>query len=137
PGLAGMVPELERTLETHPETIKKADAAGIPIVMGDDFGFGSLMPHGDYAKELAVYPELCGVSNLDVIRWATRNGALLQGRLHELGTIEVGKLADLLVVEGDPSRDLAVLADRANLKAVVKDGEFVINALKGEGPAAA
>jgi imidazolonepropionase-like amidohydrolase len=136
PGLAPMVPELERTLETHPETIKKADAAGIPIVMGDDFGFGSLLPHGDYAKELAVYPELCGVSNLDVIRWATRNGALLQGRLHELGTIEVGKLADLLVVEGDPSRDLGVLADRANLKAVVKDGAFVTNALKGEGPAA-
>ena len=46
------------------------------------------MPHGDYAKELAVYPELCGVTNLDVIRWATRNGALLLDRLHELGTIE-------------------------------------------------
>ncbi len=132
PGLGSMVPELERTLETHPETIKKADEAGIPIVLGDDFGFGALMPHGDYAQELTVYPELCGVSNLDVIRWATRNGALLQGRLHELGTIEAGKLADLLVVEGDPSRDISVLTDRSNLKAIVKDGAFVKNALKGD-----
>lgn len=137
PGLASMVPELERTLETHPETVKRADEAGVPIVVGDDFGFGSLMPHGDYAKELAVYPELCGVSNLDVIRWATRNGALLQGRLDELGTIEAGKLADLLVVEGDPSRDLRILADRNNLAAIMKGGEFVTCQLKGENPEAA
>ncbi|MCH2410980.1 amidohydrolase family protein [Myxococcota bacterium] len=132
PGLASMAPELERTLETHPETVKRADEAGVPIVVGDDFGFGSLMPHGDYAKELAVYPELCGVTNLDVIRWATRNGALLLDRLHELGTVEEGKLADLLVIEGDPSRDLRILADRSNLSAIMKDGEFVKCELKGE-----
>ena len=125
PGLESMIPELERTLENHPATVKRAHDAGVPIVVGDDFGFGSLMPHGDYAKELAVYPKLCGVSNLDVIGWATRNGAALQGRLHELGTIEEGKLADLLVVDGDPSRDLTVLQDRAKLKAIMKGGAFV------------
>jgi imidazolonepropionase-like amidohydrolase len=125
PGLASMVPELEHTLEHHPAMVKRANDAGVPLVVGDDFGFGSLMPHGDYAKELAVYPELCGVSNLDVIRWATYNGAALQGRLDDLGTVEEGKLADLLVVDGDPSKDLRVLQDRANLKAIIKDGEFV------------
>lgn len=125
PGLEPMIPELERTLESHPAMVKRAHEAGVPVVIGDDFGFGSLMPHGDYAKELAVYPKLCGVSNLDVIGWATRNGAALQGRLHELGTVEEGKLADLLVVDGDPSKDLAVLQDRANLHLIMKSGEAV------------
>ena len=125
PGLASMIPELEHTLENHPARVKRANDAGVPIVVGDDFGFGSLLPHGDYAKELAVYPELCGVSNLEVIRWATANGAALQGRLHELGTVEEGKLADLLVVDGDPAKDLRVLQDRENLKAIIKGGEFV------------
>ena len=125
PGLRSLIPDLEKTLESHPENVKRANDAGVPIVVGDDFGFGELMAHGDYAKELAVYPELCGVSNLDVIRWATRNGAELFGRLEDLGTIESGKLADLLIVDGDPSLDLRVLAERSNLKAVMKEGEFV------------
>ena len=125
PYLSSVIPDLERTLEKHPDMVKRADEAGVPLVVGDDFGFGSLMPHGDYAKELAVYPELCGVSKLDVIRWATRNGAALQGRLDELGTVEAGKLADLLVIEGDPSADLRTLADRSNFKAIIKNGAFV------------
>jgi imidazolonepropionase-like amidohydrolase len=125
PGLAPMIPELERTLEEFPAVLKRAHEAGVPIVVGDDFGFGALMPHGDYAKELAVYPELCGVSNLDVIGWATRNGAALQGRADDLGTIEEGKLADLLVVDGDPSKDLRVLQDRDNLKLIMKGGEMI------------
>ena len=87
------------------------------------------MPHGDYAKELAVYPELCGVSNLDVIKWATYNAAAFKGCEDELGSIEKGKLADLIVVDGDPSKDLRVLSERANIKAVVKNGEFITNAL--------
>ena len=132
PKLAPMIPDLERTLEKHPETVKRADEAGVPLVVGDDFGFGAFMPHGDYAKELAVYPELCGVSNLDVIRWATRNGAALLGRLDELGTVEEGKLADLLVVDGDPSEDLRILADRSNFKAIIKDGTFVTCDLETE-----
>ena len=129
PYLESLVPDLERTLESHPENVKKANDAGVPMLVGDDFGFGSQMPHGDYAKELAVYPDLCGVSNLDVIRWATYNAAKFTGRDHELGTVEEGKLADLLVVDGDPSKDLRVLGDRSNIKAVIKGGEFVTNSL--------
>ena len=129
PELAPLIPDLERTLEHHPQTVKKAHDAGVPLLVGDDFGFGGLMPHGDYAKELAVYPELCGVSNLDVIKWATYNAAAFKGCEDELGSIEKGKLADLIVVDGDPSKDLRVLSERANIKAVVKNGEFITNAL--------
>ncbi|MGR8919135.1 MAG: amidohydrolase family protein [Gammaproteobacteria bacterium] len=125
PELEPLIPDLEITLENHPEQVRKAHEAGVPLLVGDDFGFSRYLPHGDYAKELAVYPELCGVSNLDVIGWATRNGAAFTGRLDELGTVEQGKLADLLIIDGDPSKDLRVLAERSNIKAVIKNGEFV------------
>ena len=66
--------------------------------------------------------------------WAggTKNGAELMGRGDELGTIEAGKLADLLIVDGNPLEDMSLLDDKANLVAVIKGGEVV----KGELPAA-
>ncbi|MEM7465551.1 MAG: amidohydrolase family protein [Pseudomonadota bacterium] len=125
PGLEPLIPDLERTLESHPQTVKKAHDAGVPMLIGDDFGFSGLMAHGDYAKELAVYPELCGVSNLDVIKWATYNAAAFKGCEDDLGSIESGKLADLIIVDGDPSKDLRTLGEPANIKAVVKGGDII------------
>ena len=78
-----------------------------------------MTPHGDYAKELKVYTRHAGASPLDVIRWATVNGARL-GMSDDLGTIEKGKLADLLVVDGDPTVDITVLQDRERLLGIMK-----------------
>jgi imidazolonepropionase-like amidohydrolase len=83
------------------------------------------MPHGDYAKELEAYVQGAGLPPLEVIKWATRNGAELLGMKDDLGTIESGKLADLLVVNGDPSVDIKVLQERANLPVIMKGGKFV------------
>jgi len=66
-----------------------------------------------------------GIPPLDVIRWATRNGAELMGRAHELGLVREGYLADLLVVDGDPLADIAVLQDQAKLLAIMKGGTLV------------
>ncbi len=129
------VPEMERTFESHARWLPELEKAGIPVLLGDDFGVG-WMPHGDYARELLAYRD-AGVDPLTVLRWATRNGAAVTGRADELGSIEVGFLADLLVVDGDPSQDLAVLTDRDNLSAIVKNGEFVTCALKREASASA
>jgi imidazolonepropionase-like amidohydrolase len=104
--------------------LPKANAAGVKFVIGDDFGT-SAMPHGDYAKELEAYVKGAGLPPLEVIKWATRNGAELLGMKDDLGTIESGKLADLLVVNGDPSADITVLQDRANLHVIMKGGKFV------------
>jgi len=104
--------------------VPKANAAGVKLLIGDDFGVAGLM-HGDYAKELEAYVNGAGIPALDVIGWATRNGAEMLGMKDELGTIEVGKLADLLVVNGDPVKDITVLQDRANLDVVMKGGTFV------------
>jgi len=97
-------------------------------VLGDDFGAVPL-DHGTYADELDFYVNFVGVPALDVIRWGTRNGALLMGRSHELGDIKAGALADLIVVDGDPIADIAVLKDKSRLAAVMKGGVFHKDAL--------
>jgi imidazolonepropionase-like amidohydrolase len=90
-------------------------------VLGDDYGF-AMMPHGDYASEMALYVQL-GVEPIEVMRWATRNGARAMGkRGGELGTIEEGKLADLIVVNGDPTSDVEVHRNPANISLVLKAG---------------
>jgi len=116
--------EMERGLEYSYTMLPKAHAAGVKLLIGDDFGVGPL-PHGDYAKELEAYVKGAGIPALDVIGWATRNGAEMLGMKDDLGTIEAGKLADLLVVNGDPVKDITVLQDRANLDVIVKDGTLV------------
>ena len=73
--------------------------------------------------------EEIGIPPLDVVRWATRFGAESVGCGEELGTLEVGKLADLLVVDGDPIADITCLKDPANVPAIVKGGVFHRDAL--------
>ena len=104
----------------------EANRAGVTMVVGDDFGT-PVMPHGTYVDELELYVKQLGFPAGDVLRWATKNGALLLDMGEELGTIETGKLADLLVVDGDPLADISVLRNR--ILAVMKGGEFVRDAL--------
>jgi imidazolonepropionase-like amidohydrolase len=105
------------------EVLPKANAAGVKLVLGDDYGAMGF-PHGRYAHELEVYVRDAGIAPLDVLRWATVHGAELMGRGHELGRITDGYLADLLVVDGDPSRDVTVLQDPANLVGIMKGGTW-------------
>lgn len=120
---------LKRGLDHSYRVLPEAHAAGAKMLVGDDFG-AAFLPHGDYAKELELYVEGVGIPALDVLGWATRNGAELMGMQDDLGTIEVGKLADLLVVDGDPSQDVKLLQDRANLHVVMKGGQFVVKSLE-------
>ena len=107
------------------EMLPKMRAAGVRLVLGDDYGF-PMMPHGDYVSEMELYVKL-GVPPLEVVTWATRNGAEAMGKADELGTIAPNKLADLVVVDGDPSVDISSL--RLGVRLVVKDGEIVRNQL--------
>jgi len=104
--------------------LPEASAAGVKLMVGDDWGT-IMTPHGDYIKELEVYVEDAGIAPLDVIRWATKNASECMRMGDQLGTIEAGKLADLIVVKGDPSRKISLLGDPANLLAIMKDGTFV------------
>ena len=117
------------------EILPEAEAAGVRMLLGDDYGAMGF-PHGSYGGELHTYVEDAGISPLSVLRWATLHGAQLLGRDHELGTVEAGKLADLLVIDGDPSIDIGVLADTEPL-AVFKGGQIVAGSLAAVGSSAA
>ena len=114
------------------EKLARAQAQGVKFVLGDDFGT-AITPHGDNGKELAVYVERLGLDAMDVLGWATRNGAEMMRKDKEFGTIAPGKLADLLVVDGDPLADIGLLGDPSNLSVVMQGGRFVTNRLDPAG----
>jgi imidazolonepropionase-like amidohydrolase len=123
-GGLGFTPAMSQDIERALAILPKVNEAGVKLLCGDDYGAISL-PHGRYADELEFYVKQAGIPPLDVIRWATRNGAELMGRSHELGSVREGYLADLLVVDGDPVADIAILQDQAKLLAVMKGGTLV------------
>jgi len=127
---AAMAQDIERALAVLPA----ANAAGVKLLCGDDYGAMGL-PHGRYADELEFYVKEAGIPALDVIRWATRHGAELMGRGHELGAVREGFLADLLVVDGDPLADITLLQDPARLAAVMKGGTIAKDELAVLGDA--
>jgi imidazolonepropionase-like amidohydrolase len=88
---------------------------------GGDFGF-AWNPHGEYAKDIQVFVHAARV------RCATQWGAELMHMQDRIGALKVGFLADLIVVEGDPLRDIAVLQDRTRLS-VMKGGRWVTDPL--------
>ncbi len=112
--------DYEHTCRAMPEAAR----AGVRMVIGDDFGT-PIMPHGDYIPELELYVKKLGIAPLEVLRWATKNGAEAMDMGDRTGTIHVGKLADLLVVDGDPLVDLSCLANRDNLRVILLGGKVM------------
>jgi imidazolonepropionase-like amidohydrolase len=114
---------LKASTEEMLKILPAANKAGVKLLLGDDFGAIPL-EHGDYADELDFYVNVAGIPALDVLRWGTRNGAALMGRGHELGEVKPGRLADLVVVDGDPLADVRVLQRKDRIVAVLKGGRF-------------
>ena len=102
------------------ETFKVMHQAGIKIAMGTDLGPEPEI--GTNAKELELYVEL-GMTPMEAIQTATKNAAEAMWLGKDLGTIEAGKLADILAIDGDPSRDISVLSSKDNIRMVMKEGE--------------
>ena len=99
---------------------KKAFEAGVKIGLGTD---AAVYPHGLNAHELAVYVSL-GMSPLQAIQSATINDADLLGWSDKIGTLEAGKWADLIAIDGDPLQDVTILE---HVKFVMKGGDVVKN----------
>jgi len=121
--------------EEHAESFRRANAAGVKLLVGDDYG-AAVLPHGQYVDELEYYVHNVGIPALEVIRWATRNGGEFLAPGQQVGVIRKGALADLLVVDGDPSLDIRILKDRDNLVAIMSDGGFWKDELDRRLPAA-
>ncbi len=121
----GMPPKVidghKETLEAGAESARRILRAGGQVGMGGDYGF-AWTPHGTYAKELTFFVNYVGFTALETITCATRTGAEIMGRANEIGTLAPGKLADVLVVDGDVLQDISILEDRSRLITVMQGG---------------
>jgi imidazolonepropionase-like amidohydrolase len=116
---SGLRDEIKQAADTY----RRARDLGIRMCPGGDFGF-AWNPHGEYAKDIQVFVDVIGYTPLEAITCATRSGAELMRMDDRFGTLRPGKLADLVVVNGDPLRDVTVLQDRGRLS-VMQGGRFV------------
>ncbi len=123
---AGMLPEsIEKEKQIgrlQRENFRKAFQAGAKMAFGTDAG---VYPHGDNARQFAKMVEW-GMKPLDAIQAATINAADLLGWSDKVGTLEKGRYADLIAVDGDPLTDVKVLE---NVRFVMKGGAVVRNDL--------
>src|ERR1044071_1854228 len=111
----------QETLEGGAESCRRILKAGGRLGMGGDYGF-AWNPHGHYAKELTFFVKYVGFSTINTLKCATQSGAEVMGRGADLGTLEAGKLGDVLVVDGDVIEDITLLENRDNILAVVQGG---------------
>jgi imidazolonepropionase-like amidohydrolase len=96
---------------------------GIRVLPGGDYGF-AFTPHGQNARDLEFFVKYLGFTPMEAIRSCTLYGGQIMLRGQDLGVVQEGFLADLLLVDGDPLANLAILRDPKRMLAVMKDGVF-------------
>ncbi len=106
----------EHFIETHPKTVKMAYEMGVPMATGSDAG---VVPHGKNYREIEIMVEW-GIDIKDALKMATVNAADLLDVTDELGTVEEGKLADIIAIDGNP---LEEVKDIRNVSFVMKGGK--------------
>jgi imidazolonepropionase-like amidohydrolase len=116
--------------ETHQQSFRRAVEAGVNIAMGTDSGVGR---HGDNGQELVLMAEN-GMTPMQTIVASTSSAAQLLRLDSDLGTLEAGKLADVIIVDGDVLSDIRKIADPANVKLVLKGGQAAKNTLGATVP---
>ena len=125
----GITPEIAKQMGYHREleiacqTLQKMRKRGIRILPGGDYGF-AWIKHGTNAKDLEYFVRYLGFSPMEALLSATKLGGQIMMRPNELGLLKEGYLADLLLVDGDPLANIAVLQDPERILAVMKDGQF-------------
>jgi len=117
-------------IDAHQQSFRRAVEAGVKIAMGTDSGVGR---HGENGRELQLMVEN-GMTPMQAILASTSNAARLLRLDDRLGTLEVGKLADVIVVDGNVLDDIRTIADPANVKLVLKEGRAAKNLLEANVP---
>jgi imidazolonepropionase-like amidohydrolase len=116
------VEKSKSVIESHWQSVRKAHQAGISIAMGTDAGT-PFNCHGENLKELELLVK-AGMIPMGAIVATTQTASEVLGLEKKIGTLEKGKLADLVVVHGDPIKDISILQRKDKIVAVMKDGQF-------------
>ncbi|MEM4569771.1 MAG: amidohydrolase family protein, partial [Desulfurococcaceae archaeon] len=114
----------EEVFKVHCENIRKAYKSGVKIAAGSDF-IGGPFRHGENALELKMLVERIGMSPAEALIAATRIAAEVAGLLDRVGTIEKGKLADIIAIRGNPLDNIDTLLNVNNIVLVMKEGEIL------------
>ncbi len=111
----------KETIEIHSDSIARAHKAGVKIAMGTDAG---VMPHGTNLRELGLMCNI-GMTPMQAIVATTKTAAECLGWQDRVGTVEAGKLADIVIMKANPLADIRTLEKLENIVVVMKDGKVV------------
>lgn len=125
------VDECREAYDASRDAIVRAFRIGTPTAVGSDGAH--VFPPFDVVAEMEYFQDL-GIPPLEIITSATRMAARAVGRADAWGTLEPGKAADILVVEGDPSRDVQALRHKARMVLIVQDGRVVKDLMTAASP---
>ena len=117
---------MERVIETTAKVYTELRKRGVRILIGGDYGFAQ-SPQGDNARDLKHFVDLLGFSPSEALQCGTRIGGQVMGMGHELGQIKEGHIADLLLVDGNPLKDLDLVVHEKNLHVIMKEGDVYKN----------
>lgn len=121
--MSGMKADAAIVLEHQQRLAPELKRRGVRLLPGGDYGF-PFNPNGRNARDLELFVRHLDFTPTEALVAATQWGGELMGMGNELGQIRAGYLADLLLVKGDPTANVAILQDRNNLVAIMKDGKF-------------
>ena len=117
---------IKRNADNAVIVLQTARSLGVQVMAGTDTGNSPVMPYGVlHAHEAEVMVKFGGYTPLEAITASTKDNAYSVGMEGELGVIESGKLADLLILDADPLEDIRVLQGGKHLNAIIKDGRRV------------
>jgi imidazolonepropionase-like amidohydrolase len=120
-----MIEKAKKCWEDRKRNFKMLLEKGVKISLGSDAGVPYIR-QGDNMREMAVLVEL-GMSPMDAIVAATRTAAEAIGILDVVGTIEEGKVADIILVNGDPLENISILSEEDKIAMVMKEGRIFVN----------
>ena len=117
---------MQRVIDDSRKVYSELRKRGVRALIGGDYGFAQ-SPQGDNARDLKHFVDLLGYSPSEALQCATRFGGQVMGMGDELGQVKEGYIADLLLVPGDPLKDLAMMVPEKNLHVIMKDGALYKN----------
>jgi imidazolonepropionase-like amidohydrolase len=120
------VSRMKRHFDRLIRVVERARGLGIKILCGTDTGNNTFMPFGElHAKELEIFVSYCGFTPMEAIVAATKDNAFAVGLPDDVGVLEAGRLADIIILKRDPLADIRVLQGGQHLARVIKDGKLV------------
>ena len=123
PEVADKVMDLPRKMEHTARAYQEIRKRGIRVLPGGDYGF-AWTPISTNSRDIEHFVNLFGYKPEEALKAATKWGGELMGMGDELGLVKAGYLADLIMVDGDPVRDVTLFQDRDNFLMIMKNGEY-------------